>query len=147
MSAVKRDYYELLGVPRGASDADVKKAFRGLARTLHPDVSDAPDAEERFREVAEAYEVLSDPDRRARSDRAGRGTVIDQPCVQCRGHGRLPSERHLTVAVPPGIDDGQIIRVAGAGHAGEAGARPGDLLVRIHVAADPRFEREGLDLV
>jgi molecular chaperone DnaJ len=265
MSAVKRDYYEVLGVPRDASDADVKKAFRQLARTLHPDVSSEPGAEERFRECAEAYEVLSDPDSRARYDRfghagvsgqqlhtdqfmdlnlndlfgalfgrdvftsggpmagpdaeteteitleeaafgvkaeldlelvapcercgasgaepptqpsrcetcggagqvqqisrsifgqivrtgtcpecAGRGVVVDHPCVECRGRGRLPRRRSLTVAVPAGIEDGQQIRVTGSGHAGETGARPGDLYVRVHVAPDPRFERHGLDLV
>ena len=66
-----RDYYEILELERDASDADVKRAFRRLARTLHPDVSEAPDAEERFKEVAEAYEVLSDPDSRSRYDRFG----------------------------------------------------------------------------
>jgi molecular chaperone DnaJ len=266
MSAVKRDYYDVLGVSRDASEAEIKKAFRGLARTLHPDVSEEGDAEERFREVAEAYEVLSDADRRARYDRyghegmagqtfhteqfmdlgnlndlfgalfgrdvfgaqgprggrdaqdeaeislqdaafgtkleldlelvqpcehcgasgaeppsqphrcetcrglgqvqqiarsafgqmvrtvtcpdcAGTGKRIDHKCVECRGHGRKPGKRHLTVAVPAGIDDGQVIRVSGAGHAGETGARAGDLLVRIHVTPDPRFERDGLDLI
>ena len=66
-----RDYYEILELERDASDADVKRAFRRLARTLHPDVSEAADAEERFKEVAEAYEVLSDPDSRSRYDRFG----------------------------------------------------------------------------
>ena len=71
MATAERDYYELLGVSRDASDAQIKRAFRTLARELHPDVSDASDAEGRFREVAEAYEVLSDPDRRATYDRFG----------------------------------------------------------------------------
>jgi len=72
MATTERDYYELLGISRGASDAEIKRAFRALARELHPDVSNAPDAERRFRDVAEAYEVLSDPERRATYDRFGR---------------------------------------------------------------------------
>lgn len=71
MATTERDYYEVLGVPRDASDADIKRAFRSLARELHPDVSDAPETDHRFREVAEAYEVLSDRERRATYDRFG----------------------------------------------------------------------------
>ena len=68
-----RDYYEVLGVTRDADDATIKKAFRRLARELHPDVNrHDPDAEEKFKEAAEAYEVLSDSDRRATYDRYGR---------------------------------------------------------------------------
>ena len=71
MATTQRDYYELLGVPRNADGAAIKKAFRGLARSLHPDVSEAPDAQERFREVVEAYEVLSKPEARELYDRYG----------------------------------------------------------------------------
>ena len=71
MATTERDYYELLGVPRDASESDIKKAFRRLARELHPDVSDAPDAEERFKEVVEAYEVLSKSETRELYDRYG----------------------------------------------------------------------------
>jgi len=67
----KRDYYEVLGVSRDASDGDLKSAFRNLARKYHPDVNGAPDAEERFKEINEAYGVLSDPDKRAAYDRFG----------------------------------------------------------------------------
>jgi molecular chaperone DnaJ len=266
MSSVKRDYYEVLGVQRDASDDEVKKAFRALARRLHPDVSDAPDAQERFREVAEAYEVLSDREARARYDRfghagmsgrefhteqfmdlgnlgdlfgalfgrdvftqagprqgadaeaeaeieladaafgtkveldvdlvvpcescsgtgaepptqpvtcpgcggsgqvrqvarsafgqimrtgacpqcGGRGSIVESPCRTCRGRGRRAENRQLSIAVPAGIDDGQSIRVARQGHAGEPGGRPGDLYVRVHVKPDRRFERDGVDLV
>jgi DnaJ-class molecular chaperone len=65
MATTERDYYEVLGVQRGASGAQIKRAFRALARELHPDVSSEPETEQRFREVAEAYEILSDPERRA----------------------------------------------------------------------------------
>ncbi|HVA30110.1 MAG TPA: J domain-containing protein [Gaiellaceae bacterium] len=71
MATTERDYYELLGVGRAATESEIKKAFRGLARELHPDVSDAPDAQERFREVVEAYEVLSKSETRELYDRYG----------------------------------------------------------------------------
>src|ERR671934_2427915 len=72
MPAVKRDYYEVLGVERGAGEAEIKKAFRRLARELHPDVNrHDPEAEEKFKEAAEAYEILSDPERRSTYDRFG----------------------------------------------------------------------------
>ncbi len=61
----KRDYYEVLGIPREADENAIKSAYRKLARTFHPDVNKSDDAEERFKEVNEAYEVLSDPDKRA----------------------------------------------------------------------------------
>jgi molecular chaperone DnaJ len=71
VATTKRDYYEVLGVSRDADDRAIKKAFRSLARELHPDVSEDPDAEERFRELAEAYEVLSKPETRELYDRYG----------------------------------------------------------------------------
>lgn len=70
-----RDYYEVLGVSRDATKNDIKKAFRTLAREYHPDVSSHPDAESRFKEIGEAYEVLFDDDKRARYDRFGHAGV------------------------------------------------------------------------
>src|SRR5215470_14161480 len=71
-STTPRDPYEVLGISRTADEAEIKKAFRRLARELHPDVnSHDPDAEEKFKQAAEAYEILSDPQRRATYDRYG----------------------------------------------------------------------------
>jgi curved DNA-binding protein len=72
MGVQYKDYYQVLGVPRGASEAEIKKAFRKLARQYHPDVAkDKKRAEERFKEINEAYEVLGDADKRARYDELG----------------------------------------------------------------------------
>jgi molecular chaperone DnaJ len=281
MSAT-RDYYDVLGVPRDADEGTIKRAFRRLARELHPDVNRSdPATEEKFKEAAEAYEVLSDPERRATYDRYGheglrsggyapnfdsfasvadlfdaffggaspfgggspfgdifgggrgrpggavqggdvavtadidlleaaRGTTVQvsyeavvtcescrgngaepgtpietcprcegmgqlravsrtpfgqvvrttvcdlchgdgrvarEPCKVCRGRGRKVERPKVSVEVPVGIADGQRIRIAGRGHAGERGGPPGDLYVLIHVRDDPRFLRDGDDLV
>jgi molecular chaperone DnaJ len=269
MATTERDYYELLGIQRTATEAEIKKAFRGLARELHPDVSEDPDAEARFKEVVEAYEVLSSPERRELYDRfghaglrsrgfepssfdfgtlgdlfsaffgddlfgvggrprgaargadiaaevaielvdaargvtrdvqlgvavscgtcggngaepgtqpvacptcggAGRvqqvsntvfgqfvraqtcprcdgsGRIVEHPCKTCGGGGRVVEERTVSVEIPPGIHDGQRIRLGGEGHAGELGGRAGDLYVLVRVEPDPRFVREGNDLI
>jgi molecular chaperone DnaJ len=264
----ERDYYELLGVQRTATEGEIKKAFRRLARELHPDVSEDPNAEERFKEVVEAYEVLSNAERRDLYDRfghaglrsrgftptsfdfgtlgdlfsaffgddlfgvgtragrsarggdvaaeieielaeaatgverevpfrvavacstchgtgaepgtspttcpvcggvgrlqevsntvfgqfvrtqgcrrcGGAGRVIEHPCPTCEGAGRVIDERKLTVEVPPGIHDGQQIRISGEGHAGGGGGRAGDVYVEVRIKPDPRFVREGDDI-
>src|SRR3569833_666194 len=66
-----KDYYQILGVERGASDADIKKAYRKLAHKYHPDISKDPKGEERFKEIAEAYATLKNPEKRAEYDRLG----------------------------------------------------------------------------
>jgi molecular chaperone DnaJ len=270
MATSARDPYEILGVPRDADETQIKKAFRRLARELHPDVNrHDPDAEEKFKEAAEAYEILNDAERRALYDRyghdglrsggyapnfegfgsisdlfdaffggfgggmagraagpaqgrdiavsaditlaeaaAGRsvelsfeagdacevchgngaqpgtpivtcercggagvlqavtrspfgqvmrqmacdvcggdGRVPSEPCERCDGRGREVRRRTLRVDVPPGIGDGQRIRLTGRGHAGERGGPPGDLYVLVRIAADERFLRDGDDLV
>src|SRR5207253_499223 len=175
MATTERDYYELLGVSRNASESEIKKAFRALARELHPDVSDAPDAEERFKEVVEAYEVLSKTETRQLYDRyghaglrsggftpgsvdfgslsdlfgefvrtqgcpdcGGTGRRIEKPCTECRGAGSVLEQRTLKVEIPPGIHDGQRIRLTGRGHSGGAGGRSGDVYVQVRVRPDAR---------
>lgn len=73
--ATTRDYYEILGLQRGASDADIKRSFRKLAQQWHPDINTDPDADARFKEINEAYQVLSDPRRRQQYDMFGRAGV------------------------------------------------------------------------
>jgi molecular chaperone DnaJ len=268
-ASTPRDPYDVLGVSREATEQEVKKSFRRLARELHPDVNaHDPQAEEKFKEAAEAYEILCDPERRATYDRygheglrsggyspnfdafgsigdlfdaffggsspfgarssgpapggdvavaseiellqaargasvevafdaiercehcrgngaepgtpietcercggagqlqavtrtpfgqmvrtvvcdvcQGEGRVPREPCRECRGRGRRAVKRTLTVDVPAGIADGQRIRLSGKGHAGEAGAPPGDLYVLVRVRPDERFVREGDDLI
>jgi len=71
MAVEYKDYYDVLGVSREASQDEIRRAYRRLAREYHPDLNADPDAEERFKELGEAYEVLSDPDKRGRYDRLG----------------------------------------------------------------------------
>jgi molecular chaperone DnaJ len=254
-----RDYYEVLGVGPDADEASVKKAFRRLARELHPDVNaHDPEAEEKFKEAAEAYEVLSDPERRQLYDAYGHeglktggyapnfgdfgsisdlfsaffgaggfdfgggrtrggavqggdvgvaaaieladaarchtcngngakpgtpietcsrcggagqlqavsrtafgqmvrnvvcdvcggdGRIARDPCETCRGDGMIVEKKRLEVEIPPGIADGQRIRLAGRGHAGERGGPSGDLYVIVRVQEDERFLRDGSDLI
>ncbi|WP_448628059.1 DnaJ C-terminal domain-containing protein [Geodermatophilus sp. URMC 64] len=204
-----KDYYRVLGVEASASDKEITRAYRRLARELHPDTNpDAGDGE-RFREVTSAYEVLHDPARRREYDevrrlaRTGRPTGgHDWPHGQSvrvtrrgpRAEGRrvtvedlfghvtaedggwsaarprrgadletsveLPFEeavrgttrrlrlgaRSVTARIPPGIADGQTVRLAGRGQPGENGVPPGDLVVRVRVAPHPYFRRDGRDL-
>src|SRR6266513_1757945 len=98
MATTRRDYYEVLGVSRAADDAEIKRAFRRLARELHPDVSEAVDSQERFREVVEAYEVLS-----KREIRVLRGCGM--PVLQ--GFGRGDHRVLVNVAVPRRLTDEQ----------------------------------------
>jgi curved DNA-binding protein len=256
--AVKfKDYYEVLGVPRGASEDDIRKAFRKLARQYHPDVAkDKKVAEEKFKEINEANEVLSDPAKRKKYDelganwkqgaefrppggtgrgspfttgsqrggghaeyqfggtgfsdffesvfgsRGGRrggfsgsgadddeafaergsdvegdimvsleeamrgsvrtvnlqravecercrgtGTLGQRPCPACGGSGQVTKADSYQVRIPVGVNEGQKLRLAGRGGAGQGGGAAGDLLLRVRLAKHPDFEIQDHNLV
>ncbi len=259
----KRDYYEVLGVNRDASDEDIKKAYRKLAMKHHPDRNpDNPKAEEHFKEAKEAYEVLSDPKKRPAYDsyghagvdpsagaaagaggfadafgdifgdifggnRQGRsnvfrgadlrynleitleqaahgfetkiriptmsqcetckgsgakpgtqpvtcttcngqgqvrmtqgffsiqqtcsrchgtGKMIPTPCATCGGGGRVKHQKTLAVKIPPGVDEGDRVRLTGEGEPGVNGGPAGDLYVQVHIKAHAVFQRDHDDL-
>lgn len=77
---------------------------------------------------------------------SGKGKVINNPCPKCRGNGRVNVTKKINVPIPAGIDDGQVVRVAGLGHAGVNGGSNGDVLVSVTVRPDPIFERDGFDI-
>jgi len=261
---VATDYYALLGVSRDATPDEIKRAYRQLARELHPDVNSDPESIDRFKEVTAAYEVLSDPEKRQMYDlggdplRAGGsgfgatfdfgdimdaffggsqrrgprprmrrgqdalirlqvdlaeamtgttrevqvdtavrceacqgagtapdtqpttcqmckghgeiqnvqrsflgqvmtarpcpqcqgfGTTIVHPCVECAGDGRVRTRATIGVQIPPGVDTGTRIQLAGRGEVGPGGGEPGDLYVEVVQTPHPVFERRGDDLV
>src|SRR5438552_2976744 len=151
MPVAFRDYYDVLGVPRDASAEDIRRAYRKLARQHHPDVNKDPGAEDRFKEVAEAYEVLRDPEKRERYDRRGPSgdlflRVRVRPHPRFRLEGRdlnvdlpvTPSEAALgatvevptldgtsRVRVPAGSSTGRKLRLRGRGMPAPRG-KPGD---------------------
>src|ERR687895_158457 len=176
MATSVRDPYRTLGVDRKASDEEIKKAYRKLARQYHPD-RNAGDkaAEERFKEVQEAYSILSDPDKRKAYDSGGgifggagggleaesqglfsisqpcrqcggTGTEIKDPCPTCQGSGRTRQVKRYRVNIPAGVRDGSRVRLAGKGEAGPRGGPAGDLYVITRVGESPVFARRGDNL-
>jgi len=140
MATAERDLYELLGVSRGASDAEIKKAFRTLARELHPDVSREPDSPERFKEVAQAYEVLSNAESRRLYDHYGHAGLK-------RG-GFTPTDFDLgnlgDIFSAFFGDDlfGRAARGAGAGRGGDAAVRVRIELAEAYAGVTKRVELE-----
>ncbi len=146
--ATDRDLYHVLGVSRSASESEIKSAYRKLARELHPDVNKAPDAQRRFEEVVEAYEILSDPEKRGRYDRFG--TADPAAAGFGGGGGRSGTYTWSNVGGAPGggmsaEDVGSIFEEVfgvggGGGFGGPRGARPGRAGARSH--APPRRGRD-----
>lgn len=208
-----RNPYEALGVKPDASEAEIRAAYRKLAKKYHPDLNPGnKEAEARFKEISAANDILSDKDKRARFDRgeidetgaerpqytrAWRGFAEGEPGAKYEahsinpedfeelfglfGHGRggaqhghfrmrgpdqhfalevpfleavngakkrleLGPGRTLDVTVPPGVTDGQVLRLKGQGAPGIGGGPPGDVLIEIRVAQHPLFRREGDDI-
>src|SRR6266568_4193640 len=163
----KRDYYEVLGIGKNASDDEIKKAFRRLAIQHHPDKEGGD--ETKFKEINEAYEVLKDPSKRQRYDQFGHAGVggsaasDGNPFAGFGGGGgqnvnfdfgdlgfgdvfeSFFGGNAVTLKVPAGIDDGATIRLREHGEAIASGAK-GDLYVSVRVRAHKKFTRES-DLI
>ena len=125
------DYYDILGIPKNADEKEIKKAYRTLARKYHPDVCKEPGAEERFKQINEAYSVLSDPQKRAQYDHLGHESYAQ--CFKrlvCRW-GRVPGD---SLPIFPG--SGIFLTFSGEDSAGhrQTGPRAGaDLLMKIQI--------------
>jgi curved DNA-binding protein len=206
-----KDYYEALGVPRDADLDQIKKAYRKLARANHPDVSKAKGGEARFKEVAEAYATLKDPEKRKAYDELGRrpageefapppqweqhfgtrdggfGDIDLEELLASLGRGRgghgaghrgprpMPGRdyettvslsledahrgttvnlevgegegaRTLEIKIPPGVSDGQKLRLKGKGGKGRNGGEDGDIYLHLTLAPHPVFRADRTDL-
>ena len=129
MPVAERDYYEVLGVPRDATEEDIRRAYRRLARENHPDVNSDPGAEDRFKEISEAYEVLRDAEKRSQYDRLGANWRAGEQAAGEGGFERLRGPgggfRDVRVEYGSGDDDfGDIFErfFGGGGQASAAGS-------------------------
>src|SRR3569623_2101314 len=142
-----KDYYKILGVGRTATQDEVKRAYRKLARKYHPDVSKEADAEAKFKEVGEAYEVLKDPEKRAAYDQLGANWKAGQEFrpppdwdagFEFSGGG-------FTGGIPNGVMVGLPIRRAGLGAPGWGGGEAGDLYLEAASRPHPFYRAYGRD--
>ncbi|WP_318557231.1 DnaJ C-terminal domain-containing protein [Geobacter anodireducens] len=219
-----QDYYAILGVSKSATQEEVQRAYRKLARQYHPDINKESTAEEKFKQINEAYEVLGDPEKRARYDQLGSGwdgqfahgeyqsgdnvrfhfsnadpgqfsdffqnlfgggwgfgeenefrggaarrrrgrdheaTInisladayhgarksIELERIESDSTGKpIRTRRSYDVAIPAGVTDGSLIRLAGQGGSGSGGGESGDLFLRVNILPDKRFTLNGHDL-
>src|SRR5438309_1311926 len=139
MATTEHDYYELVAVACGHCGGDGSEP--GTEVTTCPTCGGAGRLQQVSRSVfGEFVRTQACP------ACGGSGRKIETPCTECQGAGRVVEERRIEVGIPPGIHDGQQIRLSGEGHAGPGGARAGDMYVQVRVRHDPRFVREGNDI-
>src|SRR5438876_1113214 len=125
----QRDYYEVLGVSKGASADEIKAAFRKLASQHHPDKHpDDPTSAVRFKEGLLPIAV-----ERVCQRCKGRGTVVTNACATCKGSGLITQENTIEVTIPPGVEHGATRVVTGAGNRPRADRAAGDLELEIRV--------------
>src|SRR5438105_4982727 len=137
MATEKRDYYEVLGVGRTATDEEIKRAYRKLAVKFHPDKNpDDPHAEEKFKEIGEAYDVLMDPDKRAAYDRFGHAAFAKGTAARGGFHDPFDIFREVFGGAGGGIFETFF------GEVGTRGGPHGDLYVVIHIKEHKIFQRE-----
>ena len=124
-----RDPYEVLGVPKGATQAEVKSAIRKLAKKFHPDQSKEPKAKERFSEVNGAYEILGDEKKRGAFDRGE---------IDAEGKPRAPTlQSEVEVTIPAGANSGRSLRLRGKGLPGGAEQAIGDIFLTLKIMLPP----------
>ena len=144
------DYYKILGVNKDASQDDIKKAYKKLARQYHPDLNpNDPDAHRKFQEINEANEVLSDPEKRKKYDQYGENWKhADEFEDAAKTHKQVitVNGKNLRITVPAGVANGQTIKLKGQGGPGMNGGPAGDLYITFIIPDDSRFKRVGDDL-
>jgi len=140
-SSTKRDYYEILGVPRNASQEEIKKAYRRLVRKYHPDICKKPECEEKFKEINEAYQVLSDPEKRKIYDAYGHAGL--EQGAQGAPQGGIPSIEEILRDFMESIPfDFETIfeRATGRRKERRRGVRGADISVPIEITLEEAFK-------